>query len=78
MNTLKKMWDWFGKKLIVVIVGLIISTLKTQHPDWPLPSEEMVKDLVTAFLAAHTMTDITYIIKTAVPEIIKDMANKPK
>ena len=73
---LLKMWGWFGKKLVVMIAGLVISTLKASHPDWPLPSEDLVRDLVLAFLAAHTLTDVTALIKTAVPEVVKDVLNQ--
>jgi len=72
----KKIWGWFGKKLIVAIVALVVATIKAQHPDWPLPSEDLVRDLTIAFLSAHTLTDVVSIIKTAVPEVIKDVAEK--
>ena len=79
MDFLKKIWGWFGKKLVVVIVGLVVASLKAQHPDWPLPSEELIKDLVVAFMACHSLTDIVAIIKTAVPEVVKDvMTTKEK
>jgi hypothetical protein len=73
---LKKCWGWFGKKLIVTLVGLVLASLKAQHPDWPLPSEDLVKDLVLAFLAAHTLTDVVAVIKTAVPEVVKDVVGE--
>lgn len=75
-NFLSKMWGWFGKKLVVAIVGLVLAAIKAQHPEWPLPSEDLVRDIVLAFLAAHTATDIVATFKTAVPEVIKDVVSK--
>lgn len=76
MDKLKKAWDWAGKKLIVTLAGLIIASLKAAHPDWPLPSEEAVTQLVVAFLAAHSATDIMYLLKTQGKDVVKEVVGK--
>ena len=75
-DVLKKLWGWFGKKLIVVIVGLVLNSLKQMHPEWPLPDAGLVKDLVIAFLACHSATDIVAVLKTGGKELAKDVLAK--
>lgn len=70
MEFLKKLQQWFGKKLTVAAVGLVLMSIKAAHPDWPIPSEEFVRDVIIAFLGAHTLTDVMAILKTAGNEVL--------
>lgn len=65
-----------GKKLAVIIVGLILNAIQAKHPDWILPDPQLVKDLVYAFLGCHTLTDVAAILKAGVPPLAKDIAGK--
>jgi len=59
-----------GKKLAVVAFGLAMSAVQTAHPNWPLPSADLTRDLVEAFLACHTLTDVVAIIKVGLVEYV--------
>jgi hypothetical protein len=61
---------WAGKKVILAALGVGLATLKSKYPDWPLPSEEFLRDLILALLSAHTLTDVVAIFKTAGKEVI--------
>lgn len=65
-----------GRKFLAMIVGLVLASLKAAHPDWPLPSEELVLDLVLAFMACHSVTDIFAIMKTGGKELVKELGPK--
>lgn len=74
MGILKSIYNWAGKKLLVAAGGMLLMSLKSSHPDWPLPSEDFTKDVLIALLSAHTLTDITAILKTAGKEVVAGKA----
>lgn len=74
MEFLKKVQKWFGKKLTVAAVGMILMAVKSSHPDWPIPSEEFVRDVILAFLGAHTVSDVVAILKTTGNEVLEGRA----
>lgn len=77
-TVLGRLRKWAGKKVIMALVGLGMTALKTAHPDWPLPSEEFTVDLTLALLTAHTVTDVVHILKTAGKEVLTGKAgDKP-
>ena len=71
---LGKARKWLGKKLIVIGIGYVLAALKAKHPDWPLPGEDFTKDLVMAFVGAHTLTDVVAVMKTAGKEVLAGKA----
>ena len=64
------LWKWAGKKFILVGIGLGLASLKAAHPDWPLPGEDFTKDLFLALVGAHTLTDVTALLKSAGKEVL--------
>ena len=60
---------WAGKKLVIALAGYLLTAVKSSHPDWPIPSEEFTLDVILALLTAHTLTDITAILKAAGKEV---------
>jgi hypothetical protein len=65
---------WAGKKVILAALGVGLATLKAKFPDWPLPSEDFLRDLIVALLSAHTLTDVVAIFKTAGKEVLAGKA----
>ena len=57
-----------GRKMLLAIAALAMSALRSRYPDAPLPSDDFVFDLVVAFYAAHSATDIASILKSAAAE----------
>jgi hypothetical protein len=60
----QKLFDVFGKKLIVIIVGLALGALKAKFPNAPLPNQDLLVQLIMAFLACHTLTDVIAVLKS--------------
>ena len=73
-SVLSNIKRWAGKKLIIALAGYFLTAIKTAHPDWPIPSEEFTLDVILALLTAHTLTDVTAILKTAGKEALSGKA----
>ena len=67
-----------GKKMLVWFVSLTASALRSKFPDLPVPSDEFLIDLGLAYLAAHSITDVAHISKTAVLEFLAGRAVQAK
>lgn len=74
MSWLKKVRNWFGKKVIIGAIGYIMVALREAHPDWPLPSPDFTQDLVLTLIGAHAATDIVAILKTTGKEVLAGKA----
>ena len=59
------LWAFMGKKLIVIAVGLVLGSIKAKFPEAPLPNQDLLVELVMAFLGCHTLTDVVAILKGA-------------
>lgn len=70
-----KLGDVLGKKVLMAVVGLILGILHTKFPDWPLPSNETIAEVIIALLSAHTLTDVVYILKTGGKEVVKEIVD---
>jgi hypothetical protein len=58
MQTLKNLWGWFGKKLVVAIGAGLLVGLHRKFPDWPIPDDAWILSLAGTFMVAHSATDI--------------------
>lgn len=65
-----------GKKVLIALVGIVLSALHARYPELPLPSDELIVDLVLALLAAHTLTDVAAVLKVGSKEVVKEIAPK--
>jgi hypothetical protein len=66
-----------SRKVVYVVVGLAIAALESAFPSAPLPSVDLVTDLVLGLLATHTLTDVVALVTTVVGEGFRDGAKKP-
>jgi hypothetical protein len=59
------LWALLGKKLMVILAGLALNAIHAKFPELPLPSTDVLVQLIMAFLACHTLTDVVAILKGA-------------
>lgn len=71
MNTLRTIWQTMGKKVVIVLAGLVLDWLRAKFPGASLPSTDTIREAVAALLGAHTLTDIVAIVKTKALEQMK-------